>query len=262
MIPLLSAFIFMLGLIIGSGINALVYRVHSGKSFLRGRSLCPNCKHQLAVLDLIPVVSYLILKGKCQYCHKPIHWQYPAIELLTATSFTLFFLYSQYIQLAALDSSIMMLRLLVGFVFISYLVFILLYDALYLVIPDSALLSLAPIALLGSWLVFGLDIGHVAIGAAIGFGFFGVMFALSRGRWIGFGDVKFGLVLGMMLGIYGIAIDLFFAYVIGSLFALYILGTKKKHLKDRIAFGPFLALGALVALIFGQAIAVWYVGLL
>ena len=262
MVLLLSILIFILGLIIGSGINALVYRVHSGKSFLRGRSECPECHHVLAPRDLLPVFSFLALMGKCRYCKKTIHWMYPAIELLTAVSFLLYAMFSQYVVLTQIDSSLMIARLLVGLVFISFLIFIFLYDARYMIIPNKALMVLAPIAFLGSWLVLGHPLTSVLLGAAVGFGFFGLMYALSKGKWIGFGDVKFGLVFGFMLGLSGTLMTLFFAYVIGAIFAVVILAMKKKHLQDRIAFGPFLALGAIIVLIAGQLIAQWYVGLL
>jgi prepilin signal peptidase PulO-like enzyme (type II secretory pathway) len=258
----LGIFTFALGLIVGSGINAFEYRFLDKKSFLKGRSLCPNCKHTLGALDLIPVVSYAMLLGKCRYCKKSISWHYPAIELLTAASFAGYALFSDYVMNKPLYSLEFFLNLVVGLIFIKLLVFLLLYDAKHKILPNGAVYLLAGLGLLNSFFVFHFSIESIALGAIIGFGFFGLMYLLSQGKWIGFGDVKFGLALGLVLGATSMVLCLFLAYIIGSFYAVYILVTHKKKMKDKIAFGPFLSLAGIIALIVGPSLVSWYIGLL
>src|SRR5690348_3301805 len=89
---MLILFAAILGLIVGSFLNAWLYRLHAGESVVRGRSHCPHCHHELSALDLVPVLSFVWLRGRCRYCHAPISWQYPAVEALTALSFVLILL--------------------------------------------------------------------------------------------------------------------------------------------------------------------------
>ena len=259
---LLGIFTFILGLIVGSGLNAFEFRFGDKKSFAVGRSICPMCKHELGALDLIPVVSFVALGGRCRYCKKAISWHYPVIELFTAISFTLYVVYSGLVNRASLYSSQSILQVLTGLVLITILVFLLLYDARHQILPNGAVLMLAVLGLLSSLFVYKFSLESIAIGALVGFGFFGLMYLLSQGRWIGMGDVKLGLALGLALGASNTVFCLFSAYILGALYAAYVLLSHKKKMKDKIAFGPFLVVGAIAALIVGQGIVNWYIGIL
>lgn len=258
----LGIFTFIFGLIVGSGINAFEFRFHDPKSFAKGRSICPHCKHVLSALDLIPVVSFLGLRGKCRYCKEKISWHYPVIELITAVSFTCFALFSQLITREPAFGPLFFVGLLLGFASITILVFLLLFDARHQILPNTAVAILAVLGTVSSYVVFHKSLESLAIGAVIGFGFFGLMYLLSQGKWIGFGDVKLGLALGLLLGSPNIVLCLFLAYIVGALYAGYVLITHKKAMKDKIAFGPFLVLAAIVALVVGQTVINWYIGLL
>lgn len=259
---IIGIFSFVLGLIIGSGINAFEYRFRDPKSFAKGRSICPHCKHELSALDLVPVFSYLALQGKCRYCKKKISWHYPVIEILTAVSFAAYALFSELVTRSPLYSTMFFVELILGFAVIAVLVFLLLYDARHQILPNSAVLVVGILGLIGSLFVFKLSLESVAVGAVIGFGFFGLMYLLSQGKWLGLGDVKLGLALGLLLGSPNIVFCLFAAYIVGALYAAYVLARHKKGMKDKIAFGPFLVVAAIAALIFGQSLIHWYIGLL
>ncbi len=259
---LLAIFIFIFGLVIGSGLNALEFRYDNKKSFLVGRSICPHCKHELGGWDLIPVLSYLSLSGKCRYCNKKISWHYPVIEVLTAVSFTLYALFSDFIDHTELFSFSFFVSLFAGFVIITLLVFLLLYDAHHQILPNGILLLLGVVGALASWFIFNQTLVNILLGAVIGFGFFGLMYLVSKGKWIGFGDVKFGIALGLTLSSPLIFFCLFAAYIIGAVYAGFVLARKEKGMKDKIAFGPFLSLAAILALIVGPNIIHWYIGLL
>ncbi|MFC1640492.1 prepilin peptidase [Patescibacteria group bacterium] len=254
-----SIFLFILGLIIGSAINALAYRIKVKKKFTKGRSFCPHCKHTLGPLDLIPVVSYLMQKGKCRYCKKKIGIHYPLIELLTAFSFTGFYLFSGIIDPDIFATSDDLYKLIFGLVYISFLVFIILYDAKNLLILDVVVYPLIIIAFLGSWVVFQTPLDEILMGGAVGFGFFALMHLMSRGKWIGMGDLKLGLALGLMFGLWLFLVCLFFAYIFGAAISILMLARKKKKVGDKIPFGPFLAGAAIFTLIIGPHILNWYI---
>lgn len=259
---ILYGFVFVFGLIVGSALNALEYRFRNTKSFVKGRSECPKCKHELHAIDLIPVVSWVVQGGKCRYCKKPISAHYPAIELLTGISFALFVALSGYVDFVSGDSVLETAKMLLGFVYIGSLVFILLYDAKHMIIPNDVVYPLIVLGFVGSWLILGFSLTQVLLGGAIGFGFFGLMYLLSQGKWIGMGDVKLGLALGFMLGAWQTVLMIFFAYVIGASVVVFLLYTKRKKRTDKIAFGPFLAISSILSLVVGPYILDWYISLL
>ena len=255
-------FSFFLGLVIGSALNALEYRVKHGMSFAKGRSQCTSCKHSLSFLDLVPLLSFIMLKGHCRYCEKTIGWHYPAIELMTGVSFVLFAV-SGFVDLSNIyEEPRVVLSLLTGWAIITILIFIFLYDAKHMIIPNAASAALAVIGFFGSWLVFENPLEQVLLGGVAVFGFFAIMYFLSAGKWIGFGDVKLGVGLGFTLGLALSVMMLFWSYIIGAAVVIALLATNKKKVKERIAFGPFLVLGTLVSLFFGLDMLSWYLGLL
>ena len=244
-------FIFLFGLCIGSFLNVVIYRLEKGESFVKGRSHCPRCKKQLAWLDLIPVASFLWLRGKCRYCHKKISLQYPIIEILTGLIFLLIF------QMYAFGDLFSIFFL---FYIASALIVIFVYDLKYYIVPDSILFPAIAITFLHR-LVFA-PLGNYFLAALIASGFFLCIFLLSRGRWMGFGDVKLAVLLGLLLGFPNILVGLFLSFFFGAIIGVGLMMYQKIGLKTEIPFAPFLILGTLTAFFFGDQIIQWYGSLL
>ncbi|MFH1714141.1 MAG: prepilin peptidase [Candidatus Nealsonbacteria bacterium] len=242
--------IFAFGLIIGSFLNCLIYRLNSGGSCLKGRSFCPRCKHQLSWPDLVPVLSFILLRRKCRYCQKLISWQYPLIEVAAGLLFILVFL------LTPGDFLFISLRLAIVF----FLIVIFVYDLRYYLIPD--VIVYPAILLVGTWAVFFADKPLYYIYSAIGasFFFFFIVF-ISKGRWMGVGDVKLAFLMGLILSWPGILVALIIAFFSGALVGLGLVLSLKKKFKSEVPFGPFLALGTLISMFWGGDIINWYLSL-
>jgi leader peptidase (prepilin peptidase)/N-methyltransferase len=262
--------IFIFGLVIGSFLNCLIYRMENGQSFLIGRSFCPRCKHVLAFWDLIPVFSFLILKGKCRYCHQKISVQYPFVEITTGILFVLVFWvwnlgFDWSLGFGILDFSAAIYYLLIT----CFLVIIFVYDFRHYIIPDKIIYS--AIALSGIWyLASGIFLNaytkyeilntlYAAFGAAV---FFGTIVLISRGRWMGLGDVKLAFLMGLFLGWPNILVALLIAVFLGAIIGLGLVIAGQKKLRSEIPFGPFLVTGTFIALFLGQKIIGWYLNLL
>jgi len=239
--------VFVLGLFIGSFLNCVVYRLHEKKSFLRGRSFCPQCKHNLSWWDLVPVFSFLLLRGKCRYCKKKISIQYPLAELLTAIIFVLVF------EFYSIN--------LFWLVITALLIVIFIYDLNYLLIPDSVLIIAIILTLFYLFIspVFILNYILSGLGASA---FFLIIYLISKGKWIGFGDVKLAILIGLLVGWPNIIISLFSAFLLGAIIGIGLILTGKKKLKSEVPFGPFLIIGIYIALFFGDKIVNWYLGFL
>lgn len=250
------AFVFIFGLVIGSFLNALIYRLYHGYS-MRGFSFCPHCRHQLGPLDLIPVVSFVYLKARCRYCKKKISWQYPLVELTTAIVFTL--LAS---QLFILDPSQSFWPQIIGqglcLAVASLLIAIFVFDWKYYLIPDGFVVAGAVAALLYRIFSPGQSFVDGLLGAVILAGFFGGLYLVSHGRWIGLGDAKLGIFLGLFLGWKMSLVMLMLAYVSGALVGVSLILMRKKTLQGILPFGTFLTFAALIALIWGDQILKWY----
>lgn len=251
-----SLFIFILGSAVGSFLNCVIYRLEKEESFLRGRSFCPHCRHQLGWQDLIPLLSFLFLRGRCRYCGQKISLQYPLVELATAASFLLVFILNiQHPAFCILIS--------------CFLIVIFVYDLKHYIIPDKViypaiLLSFIWYAASAIFLDFytGQEIMNIiysAFGAAI---FFLLIVLVSKGRWMGLGDVKLAFLMGLFLGSPGILTALFLAFFLGAIIGIGLLISGKKQLSSEIPFGPFLVTGTFIALFWGQKIIDWYLNIL
>ncbi|HEX5456623.1 MAG TPA: prepilin peptidase [Candidatus Saccharimonadales bacterium] len=256
--------LILLGLCFGSFINALVYRLHARKghrySIINGRSMCPHCKHELAPKDLIPLLSWAYLRGKCRYCSKPISRQYPLVESSTAVLFVLSYLFWPY-ELVSTENLVAFtfwLILLVGFIALT------IYDLKYLILPNRLIFPLAIIAVAGIaaevLLLGGIAPLTTAFwGLIVGGGIFYVLFQVSAGKWIGGGDVKLGFLLGAVVGgPWAAFLMLFLASLIGTIYALPQMLTGRLEAKSRIPFGPFLIIAAIIVQLFGSGIIDWY----
>lgn len=219
----MSIFLFIAGLCFGSFLNVLIWRLNDDKAprFWQGRSLCPKCKKQLSWKDNIPLVSFLLLNGRCRYCRKKISIQYPLVELLTAT-ITVILGFNLY--------------LLIAYCFIV----IFFSDWIYGLIPDETTLILSIIGILN-------NLGNLWVGL-IAFLILLTLFIITKGRGIGFGDVKLIFPLGLLLGWPGIFVMFYTASILGGLYAFILLLLHRKKFGDTIALGPFLIIGTVIAL--------------
>lgn len=250
---LVNIFVFVLGSIIGSFLNVCIYRLPRNQSIVFPASHCPNCQKPIAPWDNIPIVSYLLLKGKCRACKQPISLRYPAVELLNGI---LYLMIPSLLGFRIFDF---------GFYFIAYFVSALIVmafsDLETGLIPDQPIflgiiLGLLYGALGGRW-------ADPLLGTALGFS---ALFAVQKiGGFIykkdvlGDGDLKLAAFLGSYLYPSYLLLSLFLGYFIGALVALLLLAFKIKKLEDYIPFGPYLALGGILTLFFGPQIIDLYV---
>jgi leader peptidase (prepilin peptidase)/N-methyltransferase len=219
------------------------------------RSRCAHCKKEIPWYDLVPLLSYIALFGKCRFCKKEISIQYPLVEV--GTALTLCLLFWQFgFTLSFFAYGLIFLILIVVFA----------YDILHLMIPDS-LMWLA----IGIWIIylvigyfFGL-ISHFSVlssiyGALVLGGFLALLVVISKEKWMGAGDIKIGALLGAMIFWPQVLVSTFLAFTIGAIVGLFLIAIKKKKLQGKLPFAPFLILGTLIALIWGEPIIVWYLG--
>ena len=258
MIPLM---LVALGLILGSFVNAFVWRIHKNKDWINDRSECTHCHHKLAAADLIPVVSWVMLRGKCRYCHKKIE-DTPFTEITLPMLFILsYYAWPMTFEGRGLIEFIFWLVFLVVFLALAV------YDLRWFLLPDKIVFPLIGLAFVQVLVVsiyqrdFSILVSSVA-GALIISGIFYLIFQLSKGEWIGGGDVKLAIVLGLLTSsILEPFLLLFIASVAGLIGALPTVLTGKAGKKTQIPFGPFLIIGLIVVKLFGASIISWYTGL-
>jgi prepilin signal peptidase PulO-like enzyme (type II secretory pathway) len=252
----MTLLVAVLGLVIGSFLNVVIYRLRTGERGSRSRSICPLCHHILQPRDLVPLVSFALLGGKCRSCKGHISWQYPLVE---ATVMVLFLIsYFTHAGNFLVGGYLLFLR---DVVFVCGLVVVFVIDFRDMVVFDSVTLPLAGFALLVNALIFGFSWQNLLLAMAIGGGFFLLQWLVSRGRWIGGGDVRIGAMMGAMLGFPSILVALFLAYIIGAIVAVYLLVGKKTTWQSHMAFGTFLTFATVVALFAGKLLLAPYVGL-
>jgi len=261
---ILFLLLFVLGLVIGSFLNVLIYRTVHGEDFVHGRSKCPHCKHTIFWYDNIPLISFLVLGGKCRNCKTKISWRYPAIELLSGLLFVWwFFVGFTFFRLsqAPLDVIQPLFWLSVGLM----LLIIFATDWLYQIIPDYANLILGVLAV-GYRTYLALtgamrweDFVMTLLTGFILSGFLFLLWWFTKGRGMGFGDVKYALVMGILLGWPRALVGIFLAFISGALAGLILILSGYKKMREKIAFGPFLVLGTLLALIWGSKLWDWYI---
>ena len=245
----------IVGLCMGSFISAFSYRWPRRIDFFWGRSFCPNCKHPISWYDNIPLISYLLLGGKCRSCGKAISARYPLIEFGCASSFILLgYKYlnpSSFINRGSFAGVYFLPLLLLVF---SLLIAIFVIDLENQLIPDSLVFILVVLISLGYLLSKGIS-GFDYLAQGFGASFFLLFLALiTRGRGMGMGDVKLALPLGAILGWPQVAVWLLLSFLIGGIFAILLLVTGKARFGKRIAFGPFLVLGFIATLVWGEKI--------
>lgn len=260
---LVLAFIF--GVMIGSFLNVLIIRLPNDET-IYGRSHCTSCRHQLSLLDLIPLFSYLFLFGKCRYCKAKISARYFVIEIITGVLFAFSYWLISPVVLTDL------VTLLFYWISISVLICVFVIDLEHFIILDNIifpgaicllLLNLVTVFLnTDSILSFSnLFVLSVCAGLIAALPFFLVWF-VSKGNWMGFGDVKLALFLGVCLGLPNIFIGLMLSVLLGGLVSCILLAFTKSTLKTQLPFGTFLSVGTLITLFYGNEILKWYLSIL
>jgi len=251
----MSIIVFIFGAIVGSFLNVCIYRLPRDKSIIVPNSFCPHCEKPIKYYDNVPILSYIILRGKCRYCNAKISIKYPIVEFITASLFTL--LYE--INGLSLELPVMML-------FVALLIVISFIDVEFQIIPDVLSIGGLAAGFLLSFTrpVFGfLD---ALYGILLGGG---VLFAIAYGyqllrkrEGMGGGDIKLLGMIGAFCGIRGVLFSLMAGSLIGTLVGLPLMIVKKKDTKYAIPFGPFLSLGALLFVFAGDRIIYEFIGFL
>jgi leader peptidase (prepilin peptidase)/N-methyltransferase len=256
---ILGLFIFFFGASIGSFLNVLIDRLPQERK-ITGRSVCDYCQHQLAWYDLIPIFSFFLLKGHCRYCRKKISFQYPLVEILTGLMFIFVFLtYVKNIQEIFLWQNWLVVLSLWGIV--SCFIVIFFSDAKYHLISDYILWALFGFSffyhLIGIWVDHDRPLqfltSFIFLGLIIAFPIWLIYF-LSKEKAMGLGDVYLAAILGFLLGWQKGFLALYLAFALGGIIGLFLILFGRKKLKSKIAFGPFLVIGALVMLFWGENI--------
>lgn len=244
---ILYIFFFLVGASIGSFLNVVIYRLPRKKPFFAfgERSYCPYCKKTLKVADLVPIFSFLFLRGKCRHCKKHISWQYIIIESIVGLIFAASFW--------AFGAS---LEFVYAIVLFSFAVPIIVIDARHKVIPDALSIPLIVVTAVIGFLTLSWQ--SVLIGGALGGTFFFLQWFLSKGRWVGSGDIRIGFVMGLLLGWEMFLASIVVSYLLGTVVSLVLLATRKKKLSSTVAFGPFLLIGMLIIYFWGQPLIDWY----
>jgi leader peptidase (prepilin peptidase)/N-methyltransferase len=244
-----TGYVFVIGLMFGSFFNVVGLRVPHGQS-LMGRSACPSCDHTLGVVELIPVIGYLVLRGRCKHCKSKISIRYPLIELVTALLFAFSFV--------ILHETMVEYMVIVAFV--SLLVIVTVSDLAYREVPDVILIVFAPI-LLGLRVFSPMPWYEGLIGAALGFSFMLFMAWYGKKRFgqeaLGGGDIKLYALIGLVLGYNTVFLSVLFAGLSGLLY--YALFRPEGRY---LPFVPFIAIGSILAYFTGPAIIQWYVSLI
>lgn len=248
------------GLVIGSAINAIVWRIYTERKWSKGRSVCPDCKHVLGPSDLVPVLSWLWLRGRCRYCRQRIHWQYPVVELMTAGLFGL-----SAATLQPVDTF--------GYVNLSFwliitvlMIILAVYDLRWMLLPDRVTVPGIVIAL-GMALVIAIvggnwsDFWSKLLAALIGGGIFLILSLVADGKLMGGGDFKLVVIMGLVLGGPGLLLALLIAFNSAAIVGIVMIVTKLRRRNEPIPFGPFLVLGTMVSFLYGNHLITWYLRL-
>jgi prepilin signal peptidase PulO-like enzyme (type II secretory pathway) len=257
-------FLILIGAACGSFVGAMTWRMRKKMDWVRGRSICEHCKHQLGALDLIPIVSWLALRGKCRYCHKPIGWLAFDLEIAGAAVFVASYLLWPLGEIVVGDNlDFSQFGLFVIWLVMAVLMLaLLIYDARWRLLPNKLLFPLIGVAvvfaILNNILVQHLGAGDFLIQIGLAMlpvaGVYLLLYGVSRGQWIGFGDVKFGLVVGLLTNWLGAILVLAGANLIGTLAMLPMLLSRKMTMTSKIPFGPFLIVATFLVFLFSASL--------
>lgn len=240
---MITCIVIVFGLVIGSFLTVLIDRIPRGESVVWKPSHCDFCKKPLRWFELFPLLSFLAFRGRCLRCKKKLSWQYPFVESVTALGFV-------YLVFSG-ESPIF-----IGAFLVIYCLWIVLFgiDLKHQILPDELLLiQLAVTLFVGVFQTLDVRIMHSITAVSAG-GFFLLIWFVTKKRGLGFGDVKLAFVLGLLLGYPGTIIALYVAFLTGAVTGVILMIGHKAKMKSRIAFGPFLFLGAMCTYMWGERI--------
>lgn len=245
--------IFILGLIVGSFSNVCIYRIPRNESIVYPASHCPKCRSPIKPFDNIPLLSYILLKGRCRNCKNKISIQYPIVEFLTGLIYLIIYLiYGLSVQT------------LIYIILSSALIIIAFIDLKEQMVPDVISLPGIVIGFILSFFVSYISFINSALGVVVGGGII-IIIGLAgslifKKEAMGGGDVKLAAMIGAFLGWRYIIISLFLGFFLGALAGIILILSKIKKREDAIPFGPFIALGSIITLLWGKNIFLWYLG--
>ena len=245
--------IFILGLIVGSFSNVCIYRIPRNESIIYPASHCPKCRSNILPKDNIPLLSYILLKGRCRHCKSKIPIQYPIVEFLTGLIYLIIYL------IYGLSG-----QFLIYIILSSALIIIAFIDLNEQIVPDVISLPGTAIGFILSFFVPYISFINSALGVIIGGGVILIIgiagSAIFKKEAMGGGDVKLAAMIGAFLGWRYITISLFLGFFLGALTGIFLIMAKIKSREDAVPFGPFIVLGSFITLLWGEKIISWYLG--
>lgn len=284
----ISIFLFIFGAFTGSFLNLISDRLPNGRKIVFGRSMCDFCKKTLGVKNLVPIFSFLFQRGKCSFCSEKLSFYYPFSEIFTGAVFILAGYLSGFVNVINSQTIFLLFYYLVIF---SFFVTMFLTDIKYYLILDVLVIPAVVFVFLSSVIFRGLDLinlhkrlssdtigvyllrtsyftdnlgyslkdlGLVILGAVLISLFFLFLIFITKGRGMGFGDVKLGFLIGLVNGFPLGIIAIFLGFTLGAVYSVTLIFMKKKSMKDTIAFGPFLIMGSLLTFLYGPGLWEWY----
>ena len=284
-------YLFIFGAFTGSFLNLISDRLPAGRKVIFGRSICDFCKKKLKVKNLIPIFSFLFQKGRCSFCQKKLSFYYPLSEFLTGIAFMLAGHLSRFSYEINPDNTFLLFYYIIVF---SFFMVMILTDMKFCLILDSVIIPAIIFVFLSSVSFRFLDLseiytnlkndsfrvyllrtdfftsrvimslksfGYVIAGAILIALFFQFLIFITKGRGMGDADVKLGSLIGLVNGFPMAFMAVFMGYILGAVYSVFLMLMKKKTMKDAIPFGPFLILGSVLVLLFGNQIWIWYSGL-
>lgn len=255
----LVGFIWLVGLCIGSFLNVLIYRLPRGISVKRGRSFCPNCRKKISWYDNIPLLSFAMLGGRCRFCRSPISFRYPLVELITGLLTLLIFnskflISNQFLifNFKTVADLVLTLLLVWGLIVIFFI------DLEHQVIPDEILLPIILLFLVKQ-ILYSLFFIHnslliILLPPLLSFVFMFSIYLITKGKGMGFGDVKLAFLMGLVLGYPKIIVAFYLAFLTGAFLGLILVVVKKVKFGQKIPFGPFLVWGTTASILWGEEI--------
>lgn len=235
------ALLFLFGISVGSFLNVLIDRLPKGEQVFQGRSYCDCCRKTIAWYDLTPLLSFLLLGGKCRYCKEPISWYNPLVE--TTTGFAYLLVYSSQLPIT---------KFVFSLIVISGSIVIFFTDLKYRIIPDQILILLIVSSFIFVYFFADESFLNYLLSGLFMFFVFLFLFLLTSAKGMGFGDVKYSFFMGLFLGFPKVVVSFYLAFLTGALFSLILIIKGKKRLKGTIAFGPFLVMATIIAFFWGE----------
>jgi leader peptidase (prepilin peptidase)/N-methyltransferase len=252
---LTEIFIFIFGLCIGSFLNVCIYRLPESKSIVQPRSMCPHCGTLIRFYDNIPILSYILLKGKCRHCSTPIALRYPVVELISGA-----FALGVYLKYGIGFEAAIYYALIATLIVITFI------DIDHQIIPDVVTLPGIPIFFAASFALKQLTFVESILGILVGGGSLFLVawlyHLLAKKEGMGGGDIKLLAMMGAIIGWKGVLFTIFVASAVGTLAGMLIILKTRKTMKLAVPFGPFLAIGGIIYILFGPQLISWYFNLL